>query len=570
MDRRVKVSTANTNPRAPFPIPAGFPVRWDDPSDAFLHWRFGQSHWFTQMTPFDFTIDGRMVWQGMDAARRHYGQAAQRTEVRRINTYYYLAQNPLPLSEDERARIARESDARIEAAIATQRPTWENDWLPELRGHHAWWEAFDRASATDAALAMHGEESIRRMARLWNLHFLILTPGYAAIALFQQLYVDLFGDTPHLELQVFLQGFTNKTTETGRALWHVAKVAETIPEVARILAEMDPSNVMPRLRAMPAAEAFVQAFDRAIAEYGQRYENWLPSNPSWVEDPTPAVKSLREMLWRPDADPDARLTRLANEREEATARARARLAALPESDRARFEFLLPAAQLGVVLTEDHGYWIDTRGTYKVRRVFVEIGHRLTRRGTIERPDDVFMLWPDEALAAVAADTSSDHREIIAERRAEMDRFASIRPPMELGTPAPPAPPPLDAVGRASARFRSAKALAGDETMMRGVGASAGIVRARARIARRLGDTSRIQPGEILIAESTSPAWTPLFASVGAVVTESGGMLGHCAIVAREYRIPAVVGVAGATTRIRDGELIEVNGTEGTVRVISAP
>jgi rifampicin phosphotransferase len=76
----------------------------------------------------------------------------------------------------------------------------------------------------------------------------------------------------------------------------------------------------------------------------------------------------------------------------------------------------------------------------------------------------------------------------------------------------------------------------------------------------------VQPGEVLIAPATSPAWTPLFATVAAVVTDAGGVLSHCAVVAREYRIPAVVGTGTATTTIHDGQMVEVDGTSGVVRL----
>ena len=78
----------------------------------------------------------------------------------------------------------------------------------------------------------------------------------------------------------------------------------------------------------------------------------------------------------------------------------------------------------------------------------------------------------------------------------------------------------------------------------------------------------MRPGDVLVAPATLPPWTPLFATVVAVVTDAGGILSHCAVVAREYRIPAVVGTGSATTTIRDGQLVEVDGTAGVVRIVS--
>jgi len=99
--------------------------------------------------------------------------------------------------------------------------------------------------------------------------------------------------------------------------------------------------------------------------------------------------------------------------------------------------------------------------------------------------------------------------------------------------------------------------------------SPGTARGVARVIRSLGDAERLHEGEVLVTETTAPPWTPLFARAAAIVTDAGGMLSHCAVVAREYRIPAVVGTKIGTVAIRDGQLVEVDGTNGIVRLIAA-
>ena len=106
-------------------------------------------------------------------------------------------------------------------------------------------------------------------------------------------------------------------------------------------------------------------------------------------------------------------------------------------------------------------------------------------------------------------------------------------------------------------------------MLRGAGGSPGVVRGPARVIRTLAESTKLQPGDILVAETTAPPWTPLFATAAAVVTDTGGILSHCAVVAREYAIPAVVGVGVATERIVDGQWLEVDGAAGCVRLLEA-
>src|SRR5437660_12228835 len=120
--------------------------------------------------------------------------------------------------------------------------------------------------------------------------------------------------------------------------------------------------------------------------------------------------------------------------------------------------------------------------------------------------------------------------------------------------------------RARFFFGTARTDAGTATVLKGNGASKGEARGRARVVRGLDESDALQPGEILGCRATSPPWTPLFAVAAAVVTETGGVLSHSAICAREYAIPCVVGLQGAMAKIPEGALISVDGTRGTVTI----
>jgi phosphoenolpyruvate synthase/pyruvate phosphate dikinase len=108
---------------------------------------------------------------------------------------------------------------------------------------------------------------------------------------------------------------------------------------------------------------------------------------------------------------------------------------------------------------------------------------------------------------------------------------------------------------------------GEMNKVKGLPGSAGVARGTARVIHSLAEAGKLQPGDVLVAISTEPPWTPLFATASAIVTDSGGVLSHSAVVAREYRIPAVVGTGMATTTFKDGQLLEVDGNAGTVRVV---
>jgi rifampicin phosphotransferase len=225
--------------------------------------------------------------------------------------------------------------------------------------------------------------------------------------------------------------------------------------------------------------------------------------------------------------------------------------------------------VATVLTEDHHFWIDTKITFHARRVSLAVGKRLAESGVLEQPGDVFDLTLAEVLALADREAPvAELRARIAERRADAARFADAAHPIILGTPQV-----LPAVDSAlmKSMFKlngnfMAPPVSGRE--LRGMPGSRGKVIGRARVVRTLAEAEqRLASREILVAPATLPSWTPLFASLAGVVTGAGGVLSHAAVVAREYGFPAVVSVPGVMDAIRDGQIIEVDGDAGVVRIL---
>ena len=157
---------------------------------------------------------------------------------------------------------------------------------------------------------------------------------------------------------------------------------------------------------------------------------------------------------------------------------------------------------------------------------------------------------------------------MSDRRAERECVAAIRPPDMLGTP-PASPPPEKPLMKAIGRFGGTPVEQSDEPgVLKGHACSPGKVTGTAKVVMSLAEADKLKPGDIMIAPARMPAWTPLFASIAAVVTDAGGVLSHAAIVAREYNIPAVLGTGRATSEIKDGQQVEVDGDAGVLRVIS--
>lgn len=541
----------------------GFPVTWDNPEDARLFWTLDRMHWSdpAPMLIMDFAPES-----GIPAAATEY-DLPLRFLNRRINTYCYSHIGPPPLPPEDLAAKGHQAEEKLKVAVARLGERWRNEWLPEIQGHLAAWDAFDLSGADPSALAAHLDESAARMLRLWRVHFVIAIPMLVAMSLFDEFYRELLGGETTFDSYKLVGGLENKTVESGRALWKLSRQALQNPAVRRVFEEKGAAEVIPALRESAEGRAFLADFDAYLKVYGTRGDKFLTLvETSWIEDPTAPIKTLKDFVAQPDRDLDAEFAAQVAERERAVAEARAKLASYPRPVVEQFEFLLGAAQVATILSEDHGYWIDYSSAYRFRKVFLEVGRRLAAAGSLEAAEDVIQLSFEEIRQAIRALPEADLLALVAEREAEIERFRQVVPPPFLGT-MPSGPPPEDPVNRALLKFFGGPPRPASEPgVLAGSAGSPGVVRGTAKVIRSLGEAGKLQPGDVLVAETTAPPWTPLFASAAAVVTDAGGILSHCAVVAREYGIPAVVGVGMATAVIRDGQTIEVDGNAGVVRL----
>jgi phosphohistidine swiveling domain-containing protein len=197
--------------------------------------------------------------------------------------------------------------------------------------------------------------------------------------------------------------------------------------------------------------------------------------------------------------------------------------------------------------------------YNLLRLFVlEAGRRLQRKGCLEDADDVFMLHTDELVAFAGPGDHRDRALALARFRRLMYRgYRGLEPPGELGRHVTPR--------TASDHLDSSS----EQVVLRGIGCSAGVVSAKVRVLRALEDARSLRPAEILVTRFTDPGWTPVLGQVTGVVTEVGGLLSHAAVIGREYGIPAVLNVQGATEILKTGQRVQIDGTAGTVTVLDA-
>ena len=552
---------SDAGPPKPVTIPPqeDFPVVWASADEQKIPWELDLMHFNNVMPPLESEFWAQFML-GADVAMQHFEMPLQMV-AKPFNYWLYTGIFPR-IPPEEMPEQTRRSDEVLMATMGRLQERWDEEWLPEIKKQIEEWDAFDVTAASTADLQTHLTEVWAGTQRLADIHFQIVFPVYVALSLFDDLYHDLFSGGV-LESQKLVQGFDNKTMEVGRALWDLSRKARASDGVREILEEHDPGDVMNVLSESDDGRTFAEELDAFLNLHGKRMSDWGIRHGSWIEDPSPVMITLKGYVEQ-EGDPRDELEERAAERDEVVAAARERLQGYPSDVRDEFEHLLKVASTAVVLTEDHGYWIDFQSTYRVRRVVMEMGKRLAEAGTLATAGDVFVLRTDEIAAAVGASPAADHTGLVEERKKEMEHFGSLKPPLFMGTDYGPPPPGL--VSDALGKFFGAPVEQTDATdgTVAGNAGSPGKFRGTARIVRSLDEADRLGVGEILVAETTSPSWTPLFGTAAGIVTDTGGILSHCAVVAREYRIPAVVGTGVATSTIRDGQTIEVDGDAGRV------
>jgi pyruvate,water dikinase len=330
-----------------------------------------------------------------------------------------------------------------------------------------------------------------------------------------------------------------KTNLVNGDLYRLYRLVREEPGLERALRETE-RRALWESGVLGAHPRFAAAFARFIENHGHREVDFDAYVPTWIGQPWVVLENLRLMLMQGDvADPAEREVEL---RARQSAAEREYLAALPAELRNFGAELLRLTRAYTGL-DDLEHYQTTRLSLPFRAAILEVGARLVRRGVLAEADDVFFLRKPTLTALMErGEGASEAAGEAARLRAEYDQARGRTPPRVHGQEAAPAQPGA----------------------LRGLPGSPGVAEGPVCLVHGVEDFARFAPGSVLVARTTNPAWTPLFYSAVAVVTESGGPLSHGAVTAREVGVPAVMAVHGALSALRDGERVRVNGSRGTV------
>jgi pyruvate,water dikinase len=382
-------------------------------------------------------------------------------------------------------------------------------------------------------------------------------PGIGMLNLLTRLTTDSAGTDHGLSMLVLdvTRGLPNNvTTEMDLALWDTAK---QIRADAASLADFISTDA-PALSAHYLARTLPDTAQTAIAafmsRYGARGVGEIDiGQPRWSDDPTPIMQTLQSYLQitEPDAAPDVQFARGQKTAENAIEQ----LAAVVRKQRGGWvkEKLVrfAARRIRVLMgAREAPKFYAVRMIGVARKELILSGGELMKDGVFDQAEDIFFLQIHE-LEAISKHESRDWKTIIASHRAAYEREMRRRQ----------IPRVLVSDGRTFYGGIGAETDSGN--VITGSPVSAGVVEGVVHVVLDPGST-QLAPGEILVCPGTDPAWTPLFMAAGGLVMEVGGMMTHGSVVAREYGIPAVVGVHQATTRLKNGQRIRVDGTVGRI------
>ncbi len=509
-----------------------FPVVWSDAAAAERNWRWDAEH-----SPFPLTPLSQEFSKGGSA----FASAAESLGAEPVPQMGSVAANGYRYNAGRGGPFGSQTPAYIET-VSELAPRigelWDRGWRLEIEARGRDIAAFDYNSLSLPELVERIESMAEGVEE--NMHLMFRAAHLVSFSRAELLEfcAGHIGEAAESFVTDLLQGTTTESLESGAALWDVAQVLAKNPDALDHLQRQPDSEGLTGLAGIGGAADFLSSFNHWLEQYGRRNGSFGElAEPTWFEAPNIAIGLVLQYVGA--NDPRQGQQRAITIREQVQAEFEKRLR--DPKIIAEFRQLLATAEpyLGVRESRDHA---TVMAFTAIRVPVLTLGRRLVEQKVITNPDDVFSLTFSD-LKTAADEPATDLRALAAERRNSYEYWRSVAPPVTIGADPPREPEPK---------------------IIRGVGASPGAVTGTARVIMSLTEATKLGLGEILVTRGTTPAWTPLFGTAAAVVTEGGGTLSHCAIIAREYGIPAVVSATAATVRIHDGAKITVDGTKARV------
>jgi phosphohistidine swiveling domain-containing protein len=524
-----------------------------------LHFPRPVTRYWMEMHPAPFK-------RGFAEFTRYYGMLVGGREVRYVNGFSYGTMHPVP-EEEIPERMQRAEEVWERKLWRAQLRDWDQTFKPASIRTHRELQSVDPDALSDAELCTYLTRCREHHSEMIYQHMRF--SGAAMIAIGDLLaHAGDWTGVRRTELLGMMRGAAPVSAGVSGEFGAMVTAVRADPEAQALLeSDGEPSAVLAELRSLDSDAG------RAVSAYldltGCRLLDGFDISGRYALELPDALLRAIQVSVAGSGEED----KTAAEVDAKIAEVRAKV---PEEHREEFDEILGEARLMYRIRDERGVFSDIWASGIMRRAAVGAGRRVAAQGRIHDPEHFIDAGFDEMLALVSG-TGGPSADELAERHAWRAAHNAKEAPRTLGPPAPP-PPDRSAMPPAAARVMRAmgitmQAMSGtstaehEENVIRGFGASGGVYEGPARRVAGPTEFDRIVKGDVLVTESTTEAFNILLPLLGAIVTDSGGLLSHPAIVAREYGIPGVVGTREATDRIPDGARVRVDGDAAEVTVL---
>jgi pyruvate,water dikinase len=452
---------------------------------------------------------------------------------------------------------------------------WRGKLIPELKAQLQPGKTVDLQKITNVELEEYLYVFFNTvLRRIIQIHHLALYAAFTAYNQFVKLCDELIGvDEQDPDFSAVMTAFPTIVYEVDRQLQQLANRAADLNLEALFQATPENDALLGQLADTAKGRKWLGELDDFLKEHGWRTNGMQDiCIPSWIEQPALALPAIRGNLAKGrDFLMDQEHDRLARERERAE---QDLISRVPPENREWFQKLMRAAQWAPTFNEEHTYYIELTSAAVGRRLLMEAGRRAEEAKVLEEADDINFLMPEELTWLLYNMETVAYRRLAAIRRQEYEEYckealktATEEPfigDLEWGLKNMRREPTLLTVGGAQQVREELKA------DLYGVCGTLGSAEGVARVLHSPSQLSELEVGEILVVPSSNPGWNAAFNFIAGLVTDVGGPLSHALIVAREYGLPCVSGTRDATVRIKNGDIIRVDGPNKAVYVLKRP
>ena len=525
-------------------------------------WHLDPVHFPRPVTRYWVEMHPEPFRRGTAEFMAYYGTPIGAMAMGYVNGFAYSSMQPAP-DEEIPQRFARAEEVWEQKVWREQLREWDERAKPTAIVTHRELQSVDADALSDAALAEYLARCRAHHAQMIYQHMRFTGSAMLPIGDLLAHLGEWSGISPAQALPM-MRGAAPVSAGASTERERLIAALTNDPTARSLLDQADDSDkAVASLRSLggdagPAVSAYLDLVGYRLLDgfdISGRYALELPDQ---------LLRAIRSALDSAGADEPDVETVIADIRVQ-----------VPSAHRAEFDELLDEARLMYRLRDERGVYSDIWASGIMRRAAIAAGRRLAARGMVHDPEHFVDASFDEmrALVTGADGPSADE---LAQRFTDRNARSAKDAPATLGPPPPPPPDPstlppgaarvMRAVGIAIGELFESSAEAHDENLLRGLAASGGVYEGPARRISGPAQFDRIAQGDVLVTESTTEAFNILLPLLGAIVTDSGGLLSHSAIVAREYGIPGVVGTRDATDRIPDGARVRVDGSAGEVTV----